>query len=272
MTVPAAPAAAPAPADGGLFTPTHLGGGLALIALVGGGAWFMQRRRGSRGLMPPGSFEDDSSLAKNPLASLEEEFDEPTAVDADVEEATAEVSFGESEDELPEANVVDEFASAEGDEEAEETVVMASSAADTAPQADLFDTAVSDEASPTADMNMPGDEAAGAAGDDDMEAYGDTVTTGMGATPPAAASAGVVASDDAMRMLREFEQRMANLETRLDEMGEAKERLERQVAAQTEELRVQRAAIARTQRALRNLSRSDDESPTEPALRGEPNA
>ena len=88
--------------------------------------------------------------------------------------------------------------------------------------------------------------------------------------PPMGASTG--ASDDVMRMLREFEQRVASLESRLDEVGEAKERLERQVAAQTEELRVQRAAIARTQRALRNLSRPDDESPTEPALRGDPNA
>ena len=78
-------------------------------------------------------------------------------------------------------------------------------------------------------------------------------------------------SDDVVGMLRDFEQRVAGLESRLDEVKEAKERLERQVAAQTEELRVQRAAIARTQRALRNLSRSDDESPTEPALRGDPN-
>ncbi len=78
-------------------------------------------------------------------------------------------------------------------------------------------------------------------------------------------------SSEVMRMLREFEQRVASLESRLDEVSEAKERLERQVAAQTEELRVQRAAIARTQRALRNLSRTDEESPTEPALR-DPNA
>ena len=50
-----------------------------------------------------------------------------------------------------------------------------------------------------------------------------------------------------------------------------RERVERQVVAQTEELRVQRAAIARTQRAVRNMSRSEDASPTEPALR-DPNA
>ena len=39
------------------------------------------------------------------------------------------------------------------------------------------------------------------------------------------------------------------------------------VAAQSEELRVQRAAIARTQRALRTMSRGDEEKATEPALR-----
>ena len=58
--------------------------------------------------------------------------------------------------------------------------------------------------------------------------------------------------------------------TRIDELVDARDRLERQVAAQTEELRVQRAAIARTQRAVRNLARPEDageEEATEPALR-----
>ena len=39
-------------------------------------------------------------------------------------------------------------------------------------------------------------------------------------------------------------------------------RLERQVAAQTEELRVQRAAIARTQRVLRTVAPRGDEEPS----------
>jgi hypothetical protein len=64
---------------------------------------------------------------------------------------------------------------------------------------------------------------------------------------------------------------MAQMETRLDETTEARERLERQVAAQAEELRVQRAAIARTQRALRSLNRPAEEQATEPAIR-EPSA
>jgi hypothetical protein len=63
---------------------------------------------------------------------------------------------------------------------------------------------------------------------------------------------------------QEFERRVAQLEERMEEVIDAKDRLGRQLAAQTEELRVQRAAIARTQRVLRDLTRPDDE-PTEPA-------
>jgi len=66
--------------------------------------------------------------------------------------------------------------------------------------------------------------------------------------------------------LRELERRMTQLEGRLDQANEARERLERQVTAQSEELRVQRAAIARTQRALRGMTRGGEEA-TEPALR-----
>jgi hypothetical protein len=84
------------------------------------------------------------------------------------------------------------------------------------------------------------------------------------ATATSAASAG---DSDVGRLLRELERRVAQLETRLDESNDAREKLERQVAAQSEELRVQRAAIARTQRALRGLNRGEDEQATEPALR-----
>jgi septal ring factor EnvC (AmiA/AmiB activator) len=75
------------------------------------------------------------------------------------------------------------------------------------------------------------------------------------------------ADSDVSRLVHDLAGRIANLETRLDESNDARERLERQVAAQSEELRVQRAAIARTQRALRSLSRSEEEQATEPALR-----
>ncbi len=59
------------------------------------------------------------------------------------------------------------------------------------------------------------------------------------------------------------DERLAGLEERVNELSDAKERLERQVAAQSEELRVQRAAIARTQRVLRTVVRPEDEA-TEP--------
>jgi hypothetical protein len=61
----------------------------------------------------------------------------------------------------------------------------------------------------------------------------------------------------------ELERRLAQLEERLEEFIDEKDRLGRQVAAQTEELRVQRAAIARTQRVLRDLSRPGEQA-TEP--------
>jgi hypothetical protein len=63
---------------------------------------------------------------------------------------------------------------------------------------------------------------------------------------------------DVMRIIEELERRLVHLETRLEEVVDAKERLERHVAAQTEELRVQRAAIARTQRVLRTVVKPDD--------------
>jgi hypothetical protein len=59
---------------------------------------------------------------------------------------------------------------------------------------------------------------------------------------------------------------MKDLERRIEQLAEARERLERQVAAQTEELRVQRAAIARTQRVVRSLTKGEDLA-TEPVPR-----
>jgi hypothetical protein len=65
------------------------------------------------------------------------------------------------------------------------------------------------------------------------------------------------------------ERRMAHLERRIEELVDARERLERQVAAQTEELRVQRAAIARTQRVLRTVApRTDEEGSSGEPLKG----
>lgn len=81
---------------------------------------------------------------------------------------------------------------------------------------------------------------------------------------PAPLSPSELGSGEVGKLVEEFERRIAHLENRLEEVVDAKERLERQVAAQTEELRVQRAAIARTQRVLRTIARPEDEI-SEPA-------
>jgi hypothetical protein len=82
-----------------------------------------------------------------------------------------------------------------------------------------------------------------------------------------AAAVGADTDSSVAHLLQEFERRFAHMEARLDESNEARERLERQVEAQAEELRVQRAAIARTQRAVRSLNRPEEDQATEPALR-----
>jgi len=94
----------------------------------------------------------------------------------------------------------------------------------------------------------------------------DASTMSSGVTPPPS-MLGSDSGGDVARMMEAMERRMSELEGRLDEANEAREKLERQVAAQAEELRVQRAAIARTQRALRGMTRTGDDRASEPALR-----
>jgi hypothetical protein len=104
----------------------------------------------------------------------------------------------------------------------------------------------------------------------DMESVSEDASSLVNAVPgggPMGAQAAALGGADVARLVGDFERRVAAMESRIDELVEAKERLERQVAAQTEELRVQRAAIARTQRAVRNMSRPIDDSATEPAER-----
>ena len=114
-------------------------------------------------------------------------------------------------------------------------------AAATAAEPSLFDLPAAEIAgAPTS----PTQEAGGS-----MEPYAPTHTSRPSAT-----------GSDSDRLLAELERRIAHLETRIEELADARERLERQVAAQTEELRVQRAAIARTQRVLRGMARPEDEA------------
>ena len=90
--------------------------------------------------------------------------------------------------------------------------------------------------------------------------------SGMKADTSSRASSSAAGGDIA-RIVQELQARVGALEGKLDEANEARVRLERQVAAQSEELRVQRAAIARTQRALRSMTRPDEDKATEPALK-----
>ncbi len=103
---------------------------------------------------------------------------------------------------------------------------------------------------------------------EDMEVISrEQVNESLGGGMPTAAGI----PEEFQQMMREMNRRVESLEGRIDELVDARDRLERQVAAQTEELRVQRAAIARTQRAVRNLARPEDGEgemeATEPALR-----
>ncbi len=87
---------------------------------------------------------------------------------------------------------------------------------------------------------------------------------------PGIAAAPVAAPDSAAeRTLSEIERRLRHIETRIEEMADSRERLDRQLAAHTEELRVQRSAIARAQRVLRNLTRPDDGGDPPPSASGD---
>lgn len=86
---------------------------------------------------------------------------------------------------------------------------------------------------------------------------------------PGIAAAPLAAPDTAAeRTLSEIERRLRHIETRIEEMADSRERLDRQLAAHTEELRVQRSAIARAQRVLRNLTRPDDGGEAPPSSSG----
>ncbi len=63
---------------------------------------------------------------------------------------------------------------------------------------------------------------------------------------------------DLSPVLQEIENRVAMLEGRIDSILAERDGVDKQMDAHTEELRVQRAAIARTQRAVRTLSRPED--------------
>lgn len=83
----------------------------------------------------------------------------------------------------------------------------------------------------------------------------------VSAAPPPAAPVDAVSKAD----FEAFEARVKGLEDQLNGFAAARERLETQIKSQAEELRVQRAAIARTQRVVRSLASAEDDMPAEPA-------
>ena len=101
----------------------------------------------------------------------------------------------------------------------------------------------------------------------DVEGHDLQGDTTLAASPVSPTGSAAASDSEIGRRFRNFERRMEQLEARLDEALGARERLERQVAAQAEELRVQRSSIARTQRAVRSIGRESADDATEPALR-----
>lgn len=251
---PAKSAAMPEP-SGGMFADMKLvAAGVGLLVLVGVGLFVMKRRRA--GAVTLDELDDDPFAADNPFAQLGDDVMDGAAASA------------VSADEMP---VFGQSSGGSAAVVSDDDSPIAKGAAPAGGRKNLVDTAVvndMDGATTHTNMEQRGLNPSAAVGDD-MEGFNDatSVTRGMDSVAPMAGMDMGGENKEMGRMMQEFERRMSAMESRLDEVSEAKERLERQVAAQTEELRVQRAAIARTQRALRNLHRPDDESPTEPALR-----
>jgi len=246
---PARPPASlpPVPAEeaSGLDLMTMALGGVGLLVVGAGGFLLLRRRRGAAVAEALDGFESD-----NPFA-VEETADAPIPEAA--ESGGADDLFG-GPSEGAEPIAQERFDVAPDDQPVSRDPAAASAAKTPAgATGDLFDTPAAPAA--TGDASM------------------DTQSADFSATQfnPRAAGAAMPAAggDDATTTLvRELERRLSALESRFDEVVDAKERLERQVAAQTEELRVQRAAIARTQRAVRSMGRGgEDDAATEPALR-----
>ncbi len=207
------------------------------LVLVAGGVVFAMRRRGASSdaiddLDAEDLSGDPDGLDENPFARLNPEKGDPPPVEASL--------FDSEESGSPLAAEPDSDPELRVGESAEPELDFGSATAEPEP------------------VSMDLEEDVGATTE---------VIADVGSAASSALPSDLEENEEVMRMLREFERRIASLETRLDEVVDARERLERQVAAQTEELRVQRAAIARTQRAVRNMNRPEEEGPTEPALR-----
>ncbi|MFK7895594.1 MAG: hypothetical protein AB8G23_07140 [Myxococcota bacterium] len=225
---------------------------MAAGALVVGGAGLLfARRRGGSEEVDFSEDEDEVDFGDDAVTGVASEEDENPfadlsgandAVSASAEDATTVMPFGEEAATTP-------FADDDG-MDGEATTIVPIPDDEKESETVLFEGAEENE-------NM--DDMEVISRDQVNESLGDAAMPPMGGVP-----------EEFQQMMREMNSRMQALEGRCDELVDARDRLERQVAAQTEELRVQRAAIARTQRAVRNLARPEDageDEPTEPALR-----
>lgn len=247
--------------------------GLVLL-VVGGGVAVMRRRSSNAALDQEGpTEEDDFASLSSEIANDAMSAGTPAADSAEglFDGDTAAMSPGDSESDLP-ALHDDGMAN---DPDADLPVFSGFDADPNAAPADEPALRDSDGATAPAvrtatDSTPVAGPASGGLfdeddekGDDDME----QMASMTGSEQPTMASFAAGGDADVARLVTDLETRLAQVEARLEETTQTCDRLERQVAAQSEELRVQRAAIARTQRALRSLSRTEEEQATEPALR-----
>lgn len=191
------------------------------------------------------------------------------AIPNDVD-VSALVEESEAEGRAPGGVAADPTAGTEGSAEASLSSLFDDTPAPRSPAAGAPEYGFTETAAPAAGAaagSLFDDDAPDASqGEDSMSQDFDLPAARRGGPPPPPAAASGADADTA-RLVQDLERRMTALESKLDEANEAREKLERQVAAQSEELRVQRAAIARTQRALRTMTRADEDKATEPALR-----
>ena len=233
-------------------------------------AWRLVRRR--RGSGPASAEADGAELASvtpNPFAVLEP----PGA-----EEAESMASGVEAEPDL--AAAVDQAMAGEsGEDEADseqalfDELPLGAALSEEADQASEFDLSEGPEIMEPASLADSSDE------DETVEAAADTTAPvelqeqapeagaeTAGSDPyEAGRAAGREVAEEALLLVRGLEDRIAGLQSQLEVALESRERIERQMAAQNEELRVQRAAIARTQRAVRNISRPEEDGHGESA-------
>lgn len=212
-----------------------LAGG-AVLLLAGGAFFFLNRRGGASDGDDQEDEEGDGASEANPFAASDDE----------------QTILGRADEQTSAAGMMDgdETTVVAGMMDGDETTVVAIPDEEKESESVVFDSEGNDM--------------------DDMELISrEQVNESLGAPamPPVAGGA----SEDVQTMFAEMSRRMEALEVRCDELVDARDRLERQVAAQTEELRVQRAAIARTQRAVRNLGRGEgdvsEQEATQPTLR-----